>query len=142
MNCNSNTAPLIDTTIEGCNNGCIPKDINIVCRTIIIPEGQNILGVQGEINSNKRIFLVPKSTDNGDDLSGKNFAVVVKDALNETHNIEIQGDETLENYIKLEWIIGEDILKSSGKIYVQIVASSENFVWKTYPAEFLVKESL
>ncbi len=142
MNCNSNTAPLIDTTTESCNNGCVPKDINVVCKTIVIPAGQNILGIQGEVNANKRVFLIPKTTDNEDDLSGKSFSIIVKDTSDNVEEIEVQSDETLENYIKLEWLISENVLKTSGNIYVQIKASSENFIWKTYPAKFLVVESL
>ena len=69
-------------------------------------------------------------------------AGIVKDTSDNVEEIEVQSDETLENYIKLEWLISENVLKTSGNIYVQIKASSENFIWKTYPAKFLVVESL
>lgn len=38
MNCNSNTVPLIDSNNNvSCDNGCTPKNINVICRNIIIP---------------------------------------------------------------------------------------------------------
>ena len=40
MNCNSNTAPLLEqSTIMSCNNGCTPKDINVICKKIIMEAG-------------------------------------------------------------------------------------------------------
>jgi hypothetical protein len=66
MNCNSNTAPLPNvSTGQGCNVGCVPKPINVVCRQIIIPSGQEILAVEGDMNSSYREFLIPLDTDKG-----------------------------------------------------------------------------
>ena len=72
MNCNSNTVSLIegDGNNLNCNNGCVPKDINVICRKIIIPFGQNVLAIQGENNSNTRTFIVPKINDLLDWLIG------------------------------------------------------------------------
>lgn len=143
MNCNSNTAPLLsESSTVNCNNGCTPKDINIVCKTIVIPNGQQILGIQGENNASKRYFLVPKVNDNGDDLSDKNFSIIIKNSNNISTTINIESLEKLENYIKLELIIDNTITSVSGDLSLQIVAESNDYIWKTYPATFTISSSL
>ena len=143
MNCNSNTAPLLEkSTTMSCNNECTPKDINIICKRIIIPAGQEILGIQGENNASKRYFLVPKITENGDDLSNAQFNIVIKSDINGTATIEIKEPQILENYIKLEWKIDDSITNVSGNIQIQIKAIKDNFVWKTYPATFVIATGL
>lgn len=143
MNCNSNTAPLLEkSTTMSCNNECTPKDINIICKRIIIPAGQEILGIQGENNASKRYFLVPKITENGDDLSNAQFNIVIKNDINGTATIEIKEPQILENYIKLEWKIDDSITNVSGNIQIQIEAIKDNFVWKTYPATFVIATGL
>jgi len=79
MNCNSNTTPLINE-ISGvsCNSGCTPKDINVICKTIVIPNGQEILAIQGENNAAVRYFLVPKINENDVDMSDKTFTINIK----------------------------------------------------------------
>lgn len=143
MNCNSNTAPLLEQSITmSCNNECTPKDINIICKRIIIPAGQEILGIQGENNASKRYFLAPKITENGDDLSNAQFNIVIKSDINGTATIEIKEPQILENYIKLEWKIDDSITNVSGNIQIQIEAIKDNFVWKTYPATFVIATGL
>lgn len=142
MNCNSNTAPLISTNTENCNLGCNIKDINIVCREIIIPSGQEILAIQGENNSNTRNFLIPKITEDGEDLSSKNFNIYAKNSNNVLITIPIENIENLDNYIKLTWKIDNSITETSGSITIQIEATSDNYIWKTYPASFIIANSL
>ena len=119
-----------------------PKDINIICKRIIIPAGQEILGIQGENNASKRYFLAPKITENGDDLSNAQFNIVIKSDINGTATIEIKEPQILENYIKLEWKIDDSITNVSGNIQIQIEAIKDNFVWKTYPATFVIATGL
>lgn len=143
MNCNSNTAPLLEeTTVVSCNNGCTPKDINVICKKIVIPYGQETIGLQGENNASTRYFLVPKINENSDDLSDASFNIKIKNNLNEIISVKIENPEILENYIKIRWDIDNIITKDSGKIQVQIEAEKDNYIWKTYPATFIVASSL
>ena len=107
MNCNSNTMPLIDTNIQtSCNNGCSPKDINVICKTIIIPTGQEILGVQGDFGSISRTFILPKTTEEGFDLSDKDFIIVLQNINGEQWNESITAEniEILDNNIKIKCV--------------------------------------
>lgn len=143
MNCNSNTAPLLEeTTVISCNNGCTPKDINVICKKIVIPYGQETIGLQGENNASTRYFFVPKINENSDDLSDASFNIKIKNNSNEIISVEIENPEILENYIKIRWDIDNTITKDSGKIQVQIEAKKDNYIWKTYPATFIVVSSL
>lgn len=143
MNCNSNTAPLLEqSTTMSCNNGCTPKDINVICKKIIIPAGQEVLGIQGENNASKRYFLIPKTTENGDDLSNAQFNIVIKSDVNGTATIEIKELQILENYIKLEWKIDDSITNVSGNLQIQIEAIKDDIIWKTYPATFIIASGL
>lgn len=143
MNCNSNTAPLLEeTTGVSCNNGCTPKDINVICKKIVIPYGQETIGLQGENNASTRYFLIPKINENNDDLSDASFNIKIKNNSNEIISVKIENPEILENYIKIKWDIDSTITKNSGKIQVQIEAEKDNYIWKTYPAVFIVASSL
>lgn len=143
MNCNSNTAPLLEQTTEiSCNNGCTPKDINVVCKEIIIPNGQKVLGIEGENNASKRYFLIPKITENEDDLSDAQFNIIIKSDLNGVTTLELKIFEILENYIKLEWVIDDSITNVSGNLQIQIEAIKGELIWKTYPATFIVASGL
>ena len=145
MNCNSNTMPLIETEIQtACNNGCSPKDINVICRKIAIPTGQNILGVQGDLSSISRIFVVPKITEEGYDLSDKIFHMVIENIENEQWEelISAENIEILENYIKLKWNLLPKDTQYSGVLKVSIKASKDNFTWQTYIASFEIQPSL
>lgn len=144
MNCNSNTVPLIegDGNNLNCNNGCVPKDINVICRKIIIPFGQNVLAIQGENNSNTRTFIVPKINESGEDLSTKTFSILTKNSMGVIEVIEITNPEILENYIKIVWNISETNTSQSGTLTVQIQATSTDYVWKTFPAKFVIADSL
>lgn len=145
MNCNSNTIPLIETeTQTACNNGCPPKDINVICRKIAIPTGQNILGVQGDLSSISRIFVVPKITEEGYDLSDKIFHMVIENIENEQWEelISAENIEILENYIKLKWNLLPKDTQYSGVLKVSIKASKDNFTWQTYIASFEIQPSL
>lgn len=145
MNCNSNTIPLIETeTQTACNNGCSPKDINVICRKIAIPTGQNILGVQGDLSSISRIFVVPKITEEGYDLSDKIFHMVIENIENEQWEelISAENIEILENYIKLKWNLLPKDTQYSGVLKVSIKASKDNFTWQTYIASFEIQPSL
>lgn len=145
MNCNSNTIPLIETeTQTACKNGCSPKDINVICRKIAIPTGQNILGVQGDLSSISRIFVVPKITEEGYDLSDKIFHMVIENIENEQWEelISAENIEILENYIKLKWNLLPKDTQYSGVLKVSIKASKDNFTWQTYIASFEIQPSL
>lgn len=143
MNCNSNTMPLINTSEPiSCNNGCVPKDINIICKTIVIPTGQEILGVKGENNSSVRYFILPKVNENGDDLSDKEFSIIIINGNQSRNEIKIENPEILDNYIKLKLIINSSITQNSGELKLQIQAVSDNYVWKTFPATFKIVDGL
>lgn len=144
MNCNSNTAPLLNTNIQtSCNNGCNIKDVQVICKQIIIPTGQDILGVQGESNVSERTFIIPKVTENDIDLTEAKFSLLYKIG-SDTQTIEIQEEdkEVLENYIKIKWKIDNKVTQVWGTVEVQIVATGDNYVWKTYPVTFRVIQSL
>ena len=141
MNCNSNTAPLINNMNSSCNSGCAPKDINIICKEIIIPNGQEVLGIQGENNSATRYFLVPKINENGDDLSDKDFSFIITKKDNSILIINVIDKKILDNYIKLKLIINKDITEETGIIKLSIQATSEDYIWKTYSANFKIAVS-
>lgn len=145
MNCNNNTMPLIEVGSQTtCNNGCTPKDINVVCRKIIIPTGQEILGVQGDTGSISRTFVVPKTTEEGYDLSSKVFRIIVENGEGEQweETIPVENIETLENYIKLKWNLIPKDTQYSGELKVSIKAIKDNFIWQTYIASFEIQPSL
>lgn len=143
MNCNSNTIPLIDETAQlSCNNGCSPKDINVICKKIIIPTGQETLGIQGENNSAIRYFVIPKINENGDDLSDKKFSFIIVDSDNNRSEIEVENPEISDNYIKLKLIVNNELTKNSGNLQIQIQAILDDYVWKTFPATFKIIDSL
>lgn len=149
MNCNSNTAPLLNTNMQtSCNNGCNIKDVQVICKQIIIPTGQDILGVQGESNVSERTFIIPKKTENNIDLTEANFSLLYKIG-SDTQTIEIpeEDKEILENYIKIKWNIDNKVTEIYGTIQVQINATGTDktgneYLWKTYPATFRVIQSL
>lgn len=145
MNCNLNTMPLVDIgSTSTCNTSCEPKEINIVCKSIVIPSGQETLAVQGENTEETRVFLIPKITSGGKDLSDKNFSFVFKNSISEIVSIDIQKEdiEKLENYIKINFKITKEITSQSGSLNLQIIAEKDGFVWKTYSATFKIAESL
>ncbi len=145
MNCNSNTMPLINTAEQtSCNNGCTPKDINVVCRAIIIPTGQEILGVQGDVGSISRTFVLPKTTEEGYDLSNKTFAIILQNSEGEqwNENIPSENIEETENYIKIKWNLKAKDTQVAGDLKVSIKVSSEDFVWQTYVTSFIIQSSL
>lgn len=145
MSCNNNTAPLPNTeTGTSCNNGCVPKDINIICRNIIIPNGQNILGVQNDINSISRTFILPIETEDGISLEDKNFSIVCENSnkYQWKENIPTSNIEVLENYIKLKWELTENDTAVAGNLKTSIEATSENFKWQTYSVVFIINPSL
>lgn len=142
MNCNNNTVPLTTGTIQGtCTTSCEIKDIQIVCKKIIIPYGQDIIGIQGENNVSSRTFLVPTTSENGIDLSNAQFSVLYKLQGAETQEIQLESTQ-IGNYIKLVWDIDYKITETNGNVQVQIKAVGDNFIWKTYSAIFKVAESL
>lgn len=144
MNCNNNTSPLLEERTDLiCNNGCTPKDINVICKKIIIPTGQETLGIQGENNSATRYFLIPKTSENGDDLSDKNFSIIIKNSGGVSTEIEVESPEILENYIKIKFSITEAVTEVSGNLTLQIQAKTNgDYIWKTYPAVFNIANSL
>lgn len=146
MGCNNNTSPLVEENnkILNCNNGCSPKDINVVCRQIIIPYGQEVLGVQGDNNSSTRFFLIPDTTESGIDLKDKTFRILVENS-NKEQWVEIVDQENvklLDNYIKIKWNIGSNETAVNGNLKILIEAIADNFKWQTYEAKFIVKPSL
>lgn len=142
MNCNNNTAPLITSTTQGtCTTSCEIKDIQVVCKKIIIPYGQDIIGIQGENNVSSRTFLVPITSENGIDLSNAQFSILYKLQGAETQEIQLKSTQ-VGNYIKLVWDIDYKITETNGNVQVQIKAIGDNFIWKTYSAIFKVAESL
>lgn len=142
MNCNNNTAPLISTTTTSCNNGCDLKDIQVVCNQIIIPAGQEILGIQGENNVSTRTFIIPRIIGGDIDLSSADFQILVKIGSSNTVTIDIPEKETLENYIKIKLPVDSSLTETSGNISVQIVATGDGYTWKTYPTQFTIVKSL
>lgn len=143
MNCNSNVHSLITETKGTCNGSCELKDINVICKNLIVPYGQEVLGIQGENNAQSRCFILEKETENGDDLSEKNFNIVIKRNDGKIFNIEITTKEILENYIKLKLDITEAITELAGDLSLQIIATSDDgYIWKTYPKTFVIVSSI
>lgn len=142
MNCNSNTMSIPSVINNVCENRCINNPINVICKQMILPDNQRILAVQNENNAIKKTFLVPKITENGDDLEDKSFSLIIRKADNITVTLEIQNPTILENYIQLDWIVDSSYTDIVGKIYVQISASGDNFVWKTIPDYFNIIASI
>ena len=145
MNCNSNTMPLISTDFpKTCNNGCSPKDINIICKKIIIPLGQEILGVQGDFGSISRTFILSKTTEEGFDLSDKDFVIVLQNINGEQWNESITSEniEILDNNIKIKWNPTKKSTQVAGELKLSIKASKEDFLWQTYIAHFIIQPSL
>ena len=79
MNCNSNTMALNTISQNGaCTGKCQNRYIYIMCRTIVIPVGQEIIAVQTDNNSIERTFVFPTVNESGDDLTDKTFTVISK----------------------------------------------------------------
>lgn len=146
MSCNNNTAPLMESSSSNidCNNGCSPKDINIVCRQIVIPYGQENIGVQGDNNSTTRIFILPDTTETGISLKDKTFSILAENSNKQQWRTVIDKSdiEILDNYIKIKWNIGSNETVVSGILKISIEAIGDNFTWQTYSANFSVKQSL
>lgn len=144
-NCNSNTMPL--SVVEGvststCTNGCSPKEINVICKKIIIPYGQETLAIQGENDNGIRYFLVPKTTEDNVDLTSAKFYIITKISGEDPAVVEITNIEELDNYMKIGWDITNSITKESGTIQIQIVAKVDDIVWTSYPATFNIASGL
>lgn len=142
MNCNSNTMPIPGVINNTCENKCINYPINIICKQMILPDNQRILAVQGENYAIKKTFFIPKITENGDNLEDKTFSLSIKKLDGSIINLEINNPKILENYIQLEWIVDSTYTDVIGKVFVQISASGDNFVWKTIPDYFNIIESI
>lgn len=145
MGCNSNTMPLIDENDSlSCNNGCTPKYINVVCKKIIIPNGQKILGVQGDTDSISRTFIVPNSTEQGSDLTDKIFFIVVQNENGEQWEEKVPEEniEKSETYVKIKWMLKPKDTQVAGSLLVSLKAELETFVWQTYMGEFLIQKSI
>lgn len=146
MSCNNNIAPLMESSSSNidCNNGCSPKDINIVCRQIVIPYGQENIGVQGDNNSTTRIFILPDTTETGISLKDKTFSILAENSNKQQWRTVIDKSdiEILDNYIKIKWNIGSNETVVSGILKISIEAIGDNFTWQTYSANFSVKQSL
>lgn len=146
MSCNNNTVPLVESSSNNinCNNGCSPKDINIVCRQIIIPYGQENIGVQGDNNSTTRTFILPDTTETGIDLKDKTFSILAENSNKQQWKTVVDKNdvEILDNYIKIKWNIGSNETAVSGILKISIEAVGDNFIWQTYSANFNVKQSL
>lgn len=146
MSCNNNTVPLVESSSNNinCNNGCSPKDINIVCRQIIIPYGQENIGVQGDNNSTTRTFILPDTTETGIDLKDKTFSILAENSNKQQWRTVVDKNdvEILDNYIKIKWNIGSNETAVSGILKISIEAVGDNFTWQTYSANFNVKQSL
>ena len=146
MSCNNNTVPLVESSSNNinCNNGCSPKDINIVCRQIIIPYGQENIGVQGDNNSTTRTFILPDTTETGIDLKDKSFSILAENSNKQQWKTVVDKNdvEILDNYIKIKWNIGSNETAVSGILKISIEAVGDNFTWQTYSANFNVKQSL
>lgn len=143
MNCNSNTAPLIDSISQDCENICNPKPINIICRQIIIPTGQDILAVQGDINSSFREFFIPIETEQGFELADANFVIEILNSENFYYEVSVDDNKTVQgNYIKLKWQLSEQDTSVAGDLKVAIKATKSNFKWETYYAIFKIQQNL
>lgn len=149
MNCNSNTAPLVNSgESSACNLGCEPRDIQVICRDIVIPSGQSVLAIQGDINSSYRYFLLPKVTAYGDNITGGIISVVVKRADNQTFEHIIENIEEQDNYIKFKWELSKEDTEIPGvlQIMIKVVKKSEDeeisFVWQTFSANFTIEKSI
>ena len=123
-------------------NSLISFDIPFPSLPTTIPTGQDILGIQGEDNSATRYFLIPKINENGEDLSDKEFSIIIVDSGNNRSEIKIESPEITDNYIKLKLIIDKNITQISGNLNIQIQAISDNYVWKTFPAIFKIANSI
>ena len=145
MNCNNNTAPLVGSSAaNSCNNGCSPKDINVICRKIIIPYGQETLAIEGDINSSSRTFIIPNTTEDGIDLTNKKINILLENANKEQWKITVddKDKEIGENYTKIKWNIGNDETSVAGILKVSLEAEGENFKWQTYSENFYIAPSL
>lgn len=144
MNCNSNTAALVTSTTSSCNNGCEPKPINVICRKIIIPSGQEILAVEGDTNSSYREFWLPLETEQGYSLENADFTIVVNNSDNEQHEVEISSENKMieGNYIKIKWVLSVEDTLVPGNITISIRATNNNFKWETFSAQFVIQSSL
>lgn len=145
MNCNNNTAPLVGSSAaSSCNNGCSPKDINVICRKIIIPYGQGILAIEGDENSSSRTFIIPDTTEEGISLVDKTFSILVENANKQQWRTVVTDEDKIieDNYIKIKWDIGKNETAVAGILKVSLEAEGENFKWQTYSGDFSIASSL
>ena len=145
MNCNSNKVPLSSVKSgKNCYSNCTNKNIYIKCRQIQIPSGQEILGVEGDKGSNKRVFILPSVNESDIDLTDKIFTIVSINSNKKINRNEISTDNiTISgNSISILWEPTTEELSVDGNLILQIEASGENFQWSTLPALFIISNSI
>ena len=111
---------------------------------MIIPSGQEIIGIQGDINSNIRTFILPIETESGINLKDKTFNMLEQnnDKIQWKTEIEKNNIEITDSYIKIKWNIANNETAVSGKLQVAIEAVGDDFKWQTYAGEFIIIPSL
>lgn len=114
-------------------------------RELLVPGNERYLGTTYDNISENRVFLIPRFSQNGTDLSALNFRLDFLYA-NGSHQYDtITLVKTVnDEYITLTWPIREEILQVPGTVIVQIRAiDTENTVkWSTFQAAFYVERHL
>ena len=101
------------------------------------------IGVSVTSSEGNVVEIIPKTSENGDDLSDKNFSIIIKNSGGVSTEIEVENPEILENYIKIKFSITEAVTEVSGNLTLQIQAKTNgDYIWKTYPAVFNIANSL
>lgn len=132
-------------TSTNCQNDyCYNKKISVICKKIIIPKEQEVLGIQNENNATKRIFVLPKINEDNVDLSDKTFFIITRNRNEDINKMIIRPENIniLNDYIELTWYPSNIDLSLDGKLYISIEASSEDYRWETYPSYFTIIPSL
>lgn len=114
-------------------------------REMLIPEHERYLGTTYDNLSENRVFLIPRFSQNGTDLSALNFRLDFLYASGSHQYDTITLVKTVnDEYITLTWPIREEILQVPGTVIVQIRAiDTENTVkWSTFQAAFYVERHL
>ena len=87
---------------------------------------------------------MPKITEEGFDLSDKDFIIVLQNINGEQWNESITAEdiEILDNNIKIKWNPTKKSTQVAGELKLLVRASKEDFLWQTYITHFIIQPSL
>ena len=112
-------------------------------RELLIPENERYIGTTYDDNSTVRTFRIPRFHEDGMDKSQLDFYVIINyddgsdpDAVGVVKAVN-------DDYIVLEWDVGEDITEHSGCLYLWVRGFDHTGTvrWSSFPGVFYIETS-